>query len=131
MIHIQEGRDVERLREPVRVARRGVVFGGRAHGIRVPLIPGRVRDLGQDRFDVLAVGREAVVARDRIHDVAEVAQMCQNPDRALRTAAGVTLRFGSDGVDQWLAGLTEVVAAALLLDDRLLYLPGSQVVEAS
>ena len=66
VIHPHERRHVQRLVE-VRPARR--------EDVRVPLAPRRVRDLGDDRLDVLAGRVEAVVEADRVEAVPERAQL--------------------------------------------------------
>ena len=46
-------------------------------------LPRSVRNICQYRGDLVAVTVEAEVERDRIHDVAEVSQMGEQPDRAV------------------------------------------------
>ena len=52
--------------------------------VRVPLAPRRVRDLGDDRLDVLARPVQAVVEADRVEVVAERAELGEQPDRPAR-----------------------------------------------
>ena len=66
-----------------------LVYGARGTDIRqhvrVPLVPRRIGDLGDDVLDAAILGVEAVVERHRIEADAEVAQVRQHPDRTFRS----------------------------------------------
>ena len=57
----------------------------------VALAPRRVGDVGDHGLDALAVGVEAVVEAHRVEDVADVAQVREQPDRAGGPDAGPRL----------------------------------------
>ena len=76
------------------------------------LAPGGVGDFGDQRLDLRAVGREAVVDADRVDAVAEIAQMGQQADRALRAAAGLPFRQIAHVSIQRHAGVAEMILAA-------------------
>ncbi len=71
----------------------GGIGGGQAVGM--PLAPGRVRDLGENRLDVLAALAEAVVERDGVHHVPEVAEMREHADRTGGAATREPLRLAA------------------------------------
>ena len=76
------------------------------------LAPGRVRDLGDDRLEALAVRGEAVVEAHGVEAVAEGAQVGEQADRALRRAAEAFGDQRAHCVGQRHRGISEVVAAA-------------------
>ncbi|MCW0417700.1 hypothetical protein NB689_003454 [Xanthomonas sacchari] len=111
--HRHERRDVEALGEAPGV--RGAVtarLGHRQH-VGVALPPRRVGDLGHDAVQAL-LRVVAVVERDRIEAMAEVAQVGEHAHRAQRTLAGVLLHAVAHRFVQRLRGVAQVVAAAEL-----------------
>lgn len=80
--HGEEGRDVEAL---VEVEHERLAGRGRQH-VAMPLHPRRIRDLGDDRGQRLAIGLVAEVEADGIEDDAVGAQLGPQPHRTRRAS---------------------------------------------
>jgi hypothetical protein len=77
----------------------------------VPLLPGRVRDLRDDRFDLRVVAVEAVVEAHGIERVTEIAQVREQADRALGPRAGLPGDEIAHGCIEWLVRVAVEVGA--------------------
>ena len=109
VIHGHEGRDVEDLVDALAHA---AVLAAHAQHVGVALAPRRVGDLGDDRLQALARAVEAVVEADGVEQVAQAAQVGQQPHRAARARAGALGDERADGVGERDLGVAEVVGAA-------------------
>ena len=110
MIHAHERRDVKRLVELTSEHRRVALLA--LDHVGVPLPPGRVRHLRDQRLHALASRLEAVVEADGVETVPERAQVCQQSDRAVGTRPGLLLHHVTDGALQRHSRIAQVVAAA-------------------
>ena len=110
MIHAHERRDGKRLVELTAEHRRVTPLA--FDHVGVPLPPGSVRHLRDQRLQALAARLEAVVEADGVKGVPERAQLRQQPDRALRPRAGLPLHDVTHSAVQRHSGIAEVIAAA-------------------
>ena len=110
MIHAHERRDVKRLVELTSEHRRVALLA--LDDVGVPLAPGRVRHLRDQRLHPLAARLEAVVEADGVEAVPERAQLRQQTDRALGPRAGLVLHHVTHGAVQRHRGIAQVIAAA-------------------
>ena len=74
--------------------------------------PGRVVHFGHDGFHVLIVLVKTIIEADRIENMTEIAEVCQQADRPLRRLPGFPLHEFADGIGERLFRIPQVIFAA-------------------
>lgn len=79
--------------------------------VAMTLVPGRVVDFGDDGMQLFAIGLEAIIEGHRIEAVAEVAQVGQHADGAVRRGAGFLLHQSNYGLLQRAGRVAQIIFA--------------------
>ena len=98
---------------------RGVRISTRARDrVDVAFAPRGVGDFGEDGLDVGTIGGEAIVERDRVLDVSEVAEVGEHAYRPHGSTTREFFRFVPNGEIEWDPAVTQVIGTPEPCDRR-------------